>query len=312
MFKIGELSDPTMADLIVQDLDAEGINAQSVKEQEVFAIYVERESDREKAFDMFRVRLGFAPRFELPEEYKKMAQIPWGKMTPVFMALSLGVSAAMLLAQGKDVASLWYFSQSDEALFAEIRQGQWWRLWSPIFLHFGLLHIIFNMLVFKDFGPLIEHQHGVRRAVVWVAAVALCSNVAQYLVQGPQFGGMSGVLFGLLGIIWTYKVFNPDSEFSLPKSSVTMLLVWFFLCLFGLIPNIANMAHASGLTLGMLIGIGVGQLDRNKIKSENIPFSKLMTFAATALGLTFLTLAVEAWKLDGELYFRQFLTTVIS
>lgn len=302
MYKIGELSDPVMADLIVQDLTEQGISSQLVEEQGLLVIYVDHEDDREKAFDMFRVRLGFAPRFEVPEEYKKMANIPWGMMTRVFMVLSLAISFAMLMTGGKEVASLWFISQNDEMIFAEIRQGQWWRLWSPIFLHFGLLHIIFNMLVFKDFGPLIEHQHGIKRALIWVAIIALFSNVAQYLVQGPQFGGMSGVLFGLLGIIWTYKVFNPESEFSLPKSSVTMLLVWFFLCLFGLIPNIANTAHASGLTVGMLIGIWFGQSDQSK----HIRLYKLISYVALAIGLSLLTFVVEAWKLDGELYFYQF------
>jgi GlpG protein len=304
MYKIGELSDPMMADLIVQDLTQKGIASKLVEEQGLLAIYVEKENDREKAFDMFRVRLGFAPRYEIPEEFKKMASIPWGTMTPVFIALSLAISFAMLTTGGKDVASLWFFSQEETQLFEEIKSGQWWRLWSPIFLHFGLLHIIFNMLVFKDFGPLIEHQHGLKRALIWIAAIALFSNVAQYLVQGPQFGGMSGVLFGMLGIIWTYKVFNPESEFSLPKSSVTMLLVWFFMCLFGLIPNIANTAHAVGLTVGMLIGIFLGENDR-KISDakDNIPFTKRFLFILLAIGLSLLTLAVEAWKLDGKLFF---------
>lgn len=306
MYKIGELSDPVMADLIVQDLTEQGISSRLIEEQGLLVIYVENNGDREKAFDMFRVRLGFAPRFEIPEEYKKMATIPWGLMTRVFMVLSLGISFAMLMTGGKDVASLWFFSQNDELLFAEIRQGQWWRLWSPIFLHFGLLHIIFNMLVFKDFGPLVEHQHGIKRALIWVASIAACSNVAQYLVQGPQFGGMSGVLFGLLGIIWTYKIFNPKSEFSLPKSSVTMLLVWFFLCLFGLIPNIANTAHASGLTVGMLIGIVAGCLDQKVEGQENVSRMKLLSYVALSFGLSLLTFVVEAWKLDGDLYVLQF------
>lgn len=302
MYKIGELSDPVMADLIVQDLNEKGIDSQLIEEQGVLVIYVVNAGEREKAFDMFRVRLGFPPRFEVPEEYQKMAGIPWGTMTRIFMVLSLAISFAMLFSGNKDVASLWFFSQNEEQIFAEIRQGQWWRLWSPIFLHFGLLHIIFNMLVFKDFGPLIEHQHGLKRALIWVAVIAVFSNVGQYLVQGPQFGGMSGVLFGLLGIIWTYKVFNPLSEFSLPKSSVTMLLVWFFLCLFGLIPNIANTAHALGLTVGMLIGISAGLWDRKK----EAPLTQSISYVALALGLSFLTLAVEAWKLDGEIYLFQF------
>lgn len=306
MFKIGELSDPVMADLIVQDLTQAGISSQIHNEGQLLVLYVENQADYEKAFDMFRVRLGFAPRFEVPEEYKKMAQIPWGNMTRVFMVLSLGISFAMLMTGDKDVASLWFFSQNNEQLFAEIRQGQWWRLWSPIFLHFGFLHIIFNMLVFKDFGPLIEYQHGIARALIWVAAIAFISNISQYLVQGPQFGGMSGVLFGLLGIIWTYKVFNPESEFSLPKSSVTMLLVWFFLCLFGIIPNIANMAHASGLTLGMLIGIWAGSRDFQNQKGQLKPLSSHALYIASALGLGLMTLIVETWRLSGELYLFRF------
>ena len=77
-------------------------------------------------------------------------------------------------------------------------------------------------------------------AVVLVLVIAAVSNVGQYLMSGPSFGGMSGVVYGLLGYVWMQGKFNPASGLALHKQTVTLMIIWFFLCLSGLMGNIAN------------------------------------------------------------------------
>ena len=136
----------------------------------------------------------------------------------------------------------------------EIRHGQVWRLFTPMFLHFGILHILFNMLWLMDLGRVIESHKGSLYFLALVLAIAGVSNVAQCWVSGPQFGGMSGVVFGLLGYIWMQGKFNPASPMRLNPQIVQFMIIWFFICLAGLVGPVANMAHGVGAVVGIAWG----------------------------------------------------------
>ncbi len=142
----------------------------------------------------------------------------------------------------------------------EVRRGQVWRLFTPIFLHFGILHILFNMLWLRDLGSMLEARKGSWKLLLLVLVFAGMSNFAQYLMSGPNFGGMSGVVYGLLGYIWMQGKFNSASRLSLQPQTVTFMVAWFFLCLTGLVGPIANTAHAIGLTLGITWGFLAARL----------------------------------------------------
>ncbi len=145
-----------------------------------------------------------------------------------------------------------YFS--GERGLPEVRHGQIWRLFTPMFLHFGFLHILFNMLWLRDLGSMIEARKSPWLLLLLVLVIAGSSNLAQYLVSGPTFGGMSGVVYGLLGYMWMQGKFDPASRLSLEPQTVTMMIVWFFLCLFGLVGPIANTVHGVGLVVGIVWG----------------------------------------------------------
>ncbi len=142
----------------------------------------------------------------------------------------------------------------------EVRRGQIWRLFTPMFLHFGILHILFNMLWLRDLGSMVEARKGPWKLLLLVLVLAGASNLGQYLVSGPTFGGMSGVVYGLLGYIWMQGRFNPASRLSLQRQTVTFMIAWFFLCLTGLMGPIANAAHAVGLALGVAWGFLAARL----------------------------------------------------
>jgi len=136
----------------------------------------------------------------------------------------------------------------------EIMEGQVWRLFTPMFIHYGIMHILFNMLWLKDLGGVIEAREGTLRLGLLVFVIAAISNAGQYLATGPSFGGMSGVVFGLLGYIWIRGRFDPRSGYHLERWIVVMMTVWFFLGLTGMIGNIANAAHGVGFGLGIAWG----------------------------------------------------------
>jgi GlpG protein len=136
----------------------------------------------------------------------------------------------------------------------EIMHGQVWRLVTPIFIHFGLLHIFFNLLWLRDLGSMIEGRQSSWLLAILVLVIAACSNLAQFWFGGPVFGGMSGVIYGLLGYIWMRGKFDPGSGLYLHPSTVTMMIIWFFACFTPIIPHVANAAHAVGLVMGLAWG----------------------------------------------------------
>src|SRR3954468_8272345 len=153
----------------------------------------------------------------------------------------------------------------------EVMQGQIWRLITPIFIHAGAVHLIFNSLAMLDLGSMVESRRGSIRMLLLVLVLAIGSNLAQYWIElptfrdfsfkyvrgTPNFCGISGVAFGLMGYIWMKSRFDPDSGFFLHRQAVMMMLVWFVVCFAGVLPvNFANTAHTAGLLLGMAIGYG--------------------------------------------------------
>lgn len=143
-------------------------------------------------------------------------------------------------------------------MLPEVRHGEVWRLFTPMFIHWSFPHILFNMLWLRDLGSMIEARQSTARLALLVAAVAAVSNFAQYYVNGPVFGGMSGVVYGLLGYVWIRGKLDPGSGLFLHPSTVVMMLAWFVLCYTPLLTpitgHVANTAHAAGLLLGMTWG----------------------------------------------------------
>ena len=136
----------------------------------------------------------------------------------------------------------------------EIRHGELWRLFTPMFIHFGLLHLLFNMVWLLDLGTMIERRQSTRVLSALVLVIAALSDFGQYLWQGPGFGGMSGVVYGLIGYIWLRGKFDPASGLFLHSSTVTMAVIWFVLCLAGVFPYVANAAHGVGFAVGIAWG----------------------------------------------------------
>lgn len=133
----------------------------------------------------------------------------------------------------------------------EVRGGQFWRVITPIFLHFHLLHIGFNSVAMWVLGSVLERRMGAGHMVALVAIIGVGSNLAEYAGTGPWFGGLSGVVYGLLGYFWIQGRTNPRFGLILHNHVVYLMLGWFVLCWIGVIPNVANWAHTAGLGLGM-------------------------------------------------------------
>ena len=148
-----------------------------------------------------------------------------------------------------------------------LTSGELWRAVTPIFLHFDILHLVFNAMMLLSLGGRIEASRGTLRFLALVLVLAVASNLCEYylewditknpplrFMESPLFGGLSGVIYGLFGYAWMKMRFAPELGLGLGRETIIIMLGWFVLCLLGLVGSIANVAHASGLILGILIG----------------------------------------------------------
>lgn len=179
------------------------------------------------------------------------------RLMPLTLALIIvSVLIALATAFGHNSQMLlpFYISEYTWGGLREVFHGQIWRLITPIFIHFGVIHLLFNMLWLFDLGGVIERMQGSPRLGVLVGVAGVLGNLAQFWWAGPDFGGMSGVIYGLLGYVWIQERLNPRSGLVLHHYVAIMMLAWFVLCWLGVIGAVANMAHTMGLVSGVILG----------------------------------------------------------
>lgn len=156
----------------------------------------------------------------------------------------------------------------DAPMFVKIRQGEIWRLVTPIFLHGGFLHILFNMLWLWMLGRQVEERVKKWQYIIITLLIAIVSNTLQYLMSGPLFIGYSGVICGLAGFIWMRQRLAPWEGYPLQKGTLIFLgvfivammslqiasfiMIRFHVAEFSM--NIANTAHITGALTGILLG----------------------------------------------------------
>jgi len=146
--------------------------------------------------------------------------------------------------------------------------GEYWRLITPAFIHFGWLHIVFNSLWLWELGARVERVMGSVNMLLLFLVIALVSNVAQFVFGGPGlFGGMSGVVYGLLGFCWVGPLVQPAWNIQPTKGIMVFMVGWLLLCVFGIVEvlgfgAIANAAHVGGLVSGAILGGAFGFMSR--------------------------------------------------
>lgn len=153
-------------------------------------------------------------------------------------------------------------------LFEKERQGEVWRLFTPCLLHADILHLLFNMLWLAILGRQMEFRLGKPRYLLFIVAVAIVSNTAQYLMGGANFLGFSGVITGMLAFIWVRRRSAAWEGYQLQPGTIGFI-TFFILLMFAiqlasfiaeyyygylLAPSIANTAHLTGALVGYLLG----------------------------------------------------------
>jgi len=183
------------------------------------------------------------------------------------LLIVLSATLTLLIDFGGDAGWMVRFTFADYAISASqveyhtlstmLSSGEWWRIWTPMFMHFSLLHILFNVLWVWMIGGAIERLQGTTHFMLLVLFSAALSNLAQFWVSGPLFGGLSGVVFAVLGYTWLWDLLSNRPLFRLPKALFGFMLFWLALGYTGALEfiglgAIANTAHLVGLMSGLV------------------------------------------------------------
>lgn len=166
---------------------------------------------------------------------------------------------------------------------AAVDAGQWWRLFTPMVLHGGILHIFLNSYVLFTFGPNVEQAFGTARFLALYVISGFMGCVASYVIPPDHASlGASGAIFGLAGVLFVYLYKRRHSTFireylrSITTFIVANLVLGFFLSRL-----IDNWAHLGGLIAGALLALGFDYK-----RDEATPLVTLATAVAViALGV---------------------------
>jgi membrane associated rhomboid family serine protease len=175
------------------------------------------------------------------------------KFEPITVNAMIGPSAETLLKMGAKQTSL-------------IVSGEWFRLFSPIVLHAGLIHFFLNMLALWFIGGAIEKSHGMINGAILFVLPATGGNILSAIFL-PQYisVGASGGIFGMIGaciadiiLNWNMLFIKTDEETNMNYRYICVLawLVFDILIniLIGLTPFVDNFTHLGGMIYGLLCG----------------------------------------------------------
>ena len=240
-------------------------------------VKVQREEQAQEVAELYRAWRAGEVRIELTRKAPTASGRGVGqwRAVPVTLALILlSIGGFLLIYLGAPVAWLGYLTftpfevAGGDLVFSSI-DGQYWRLITPVFLHFGWLHIVFNSLWLWELGAKVERVMGHLDMLLLFLVIALVSNGSQFAFGGPGlFGGMSGVVYGLLGFSWVAPLLQPRWHIR-PSSTIMLFMVgWLVACMVGLVEGmgfgaIANAAHLGGLLCGLALGVAFGLLSRH-------------------------------------------------
>jgi rhomboid protease GluP len=164
--------------------------------------------------------------------------------------------------------------------------GQWWRLFTSMFLHFGAIHLLLNMWVLWSVGPTVERLFGSLYFALLYTFAGLCGSIAS-LLWHPLINsaGASGAIFGLFGGLLAFvinpRTHIPASIMSAQRNSALAFIAYNLI--YGVSrTGIDNAAHVGGLIGGLLIGFVLARPLNVEARADELPRFGLTAAAALA------------------------------
>ena len=214
-----------------------------------------------------------------------------GWIAKALVAVNVGIYL-LQLAQGAPVQANAGSIFFNGALFGPaVADGDWWRLITAVFLHYGPIHLAMNMIALWLFGPALEAALGsVRFLLLYVAAGLAGSAGALLLTPDAVTVGASGAIYGVFGAI---LVLERQGTYVFGGSVIPLLVINFAFTLF--IPGISKGGHIGGFLGGALAILVLSRFGQKKVmyaRQDVLGYAGLV-----AIGV--LSVALAYWKVRG-------------
>ncbi|MEC0533278.1 rhomboid family intramembrane serine protease [Bacillus spizizenii] len=135
-----------------------------------------------------------------------------------------------------------------------VANGEWWRLITPVLLHAGFTHLLFNSMSIFLFAPALERMLGKARFLLVYASSGIIGNIGTYVTEPLDYVhvGASGAIFGLFGV-YLFMVLFRKELIGQEHSKMILTLLAFAVLMSFINSNINMMAHLFGLCGGFLL-----------------------------------------------------------
>jgi rhomboid protease GluP len=197
-----------------------------------------------------------------------------------YVFLGMNIVAYLLMS-----AAGWFFNlNQSQQLFifgakynTLIAYGQYWRLFTAMFLHIGIMHLFFNSYALYAYGPVVEHLFGKAKFAAVYLLSGLMGSLFSYIFSPNPAAGASGAIFGLMGSLLYFRQRRKDIFRRIFGAGLMMIIgINLF---YGMVqPGIDNWGHIGGLAGGYLVGNAIGLY-----KEKRFDLKKLLICALIAV-----------------------------
>jgi len=168
----------------------------------------------------------------------------------VWLILILSCIPYLLLQRsGLDAIALWFVPDALNELFESFAL---WRLWTPTFVHYTLPHLVVNLYLWYLFASKIEHESRLELFILVIVSAAL-ANGCQWWFVGPNFGGLSGVVYALMSYLYLMHRLAGKAAYKIDNHLALLMLALIPLSATGWLGRFSNYAHIAGLISGAVL-----------------------------------------------------------
>ncbi len=190
-----------------------------------------------------------------PRKADPLAQVPI--LTYLLVALSVVITGASMLGGSQPGSLLYAVGNFGYVGPEQVWNGHVWGLVTTVFIHGGVMHLLFNMLWMVQLGRILERTLPPLTYLTFLVAAAAVGSATELLVSGTTGIGMSGVIYAMFGLMWAGRGYDAAWRAVATRDNLRVFILWGLFCVAATylhFLSIANGAHGGGFLFGLCIG----------------------------------------------------------
>ncbi|WP_090947388.1 rhomboid family intramembrane serine protease [Parageobacillus thermantarcticus] len=237
--------------------------------------------DRDPFFEAERLKRAIL-REAREQQERERRLFEYGKPVFTYIFIALQVIVFLLMERSGGSTNPDVLIQYGAKFNPLIQAGEWWRFFTPIFLHIGFLHLLMNTFALYYLGMAVERLYGSWRFFFIYFTAGFFGTLGSFLFTASLSAGASGAIFGLFGALLYFGTVYRHLFFQTIGTNIISLIV--INLVFGMmVPGIDNAGHIGGL-IGGFLAAGIVHLP-NHFDWKRQMRSLLITVSIAAFGL---------------------------